>query len=131
MTVSSIANRPNLKYRIKVYIKDNNGTWVDFTDRQSAVNTRGVDRVIKIAPIKYTVEKDLGALQTTTQNIVLDNSDLFFNKPFPSTLKAINGVAASFTATKNNTQSIIYRHQIRISVIIYNQYGMISSADDK
>lgn len=124
----SIANTSGLSFFVKVYISDNNNKWIDFTDRLSISTNRGVDKVIGIQSIKYTIEQSLGALQTTTQSILFDNSDDFFSKPFPSTLKTTDGNVASFSNSLNYSHSVLYRHKIKITTCFYDKDSVSGSA---
>ena len=62
----------------RVQVKDDNGKWVDF----SRAEHDNMNRVLDISPIKHTIEKHQGVLQTESGTIVLRNDDGFFSKPF-------------------------------------------------
>jgi len=111
-----------ISYEIKFYIQDNAQKWVDFSDR---TNVNGRNSLMKIGSLSYTAERLRGQLQHSMSSIVLDNSDSFFDKPFPSSLMAemdadfspITPTAASFTDSRNKNVTDIFRHKccVRIS----------------
>ncbi|RJR27780.1 hypothetical protein C4561_01610 [candidate division WWE3 bacterium] len=128
MSISSIANQSYLDYFIKVYIQDDNSKWIDFTDRTSYIGFRGVDRVMNLQSVKYTVEKEFGLLQTTTQRITFDNSDNFFSKPFPTTLKTTDSNTASFLKTSNYNHSVLFKHKLKVTACFYDKSAGIGLA---
>ena len=108
-------------YEVKLYIQDNNLCWVDFTDRASV---NGRNTLLKLGSMVYTAERLRGELQQNLSSIVMDNSDGFWDKVFPSSLKAtldesykpIEPVTAVFTKTHGNQLSSIYRKKVSIRI---------------
>lgn len=108
-------------YEIKVYIEDDNDLWVDFSARAR----RGQNRLIGIGDISHGSELALWQYVTQTSNIKFDNSDGFFNRPFPlstdpDALITLKGSAADFSnsMSKNYQMTVLRGHRIRFSVLI-------------
>lgn len=114
-------------FDLKFYIQDEAAAWVDFTDR---MEWRGKNQLRKIGQLSYTAERRVGALRQTISNVTLDNSDHFWDKPFPPNLKAtLNSdleflddasSTASWNASTNGQTTIIFRHKamLRASYVV-------------
>lgn len=109
-------------FATKVYIKDDNDKWIDFTSRVSNV---GKDALLRMGTISHVAEKDLFGFHTTLQSIKMDNSDGFWSQPIPSTLKTIDGSTASFSKSKNFQQSIFYKHELKVAIQLVLNDGKI------
>lgn len=105
-------------YEIRVHIQDDNGEWVDFTDKVSK-DTQG--RLLVPGSIRYRSESIAGGshMITSINNVVMDNSDGFFSAPFPSTLKTINGNDASFSLSEAGNMSVLSGKRLRIVIRVY------------
>lgn len=102
-------------WELKFYIQDKNSNWVDFTDR---ANWRGKNQLRKVGSITYSGERGYGGLTQKVNEVVLDNTDGFWDKPFPTTLKASmdsqkrqlsSDTTASFDTSTGGLESSIYR----------------------
>lgn len=113
-------------FATKVYVKDDNGKWIDFTTRVSNV---GKDSLLRMGTISHVAEKDLFGFHTTLQSIKMDNSDGFWNQPVPSTLKAVDGSAASFPRSKNSQQSVYYKHELKVAIQLVLNDGRIEEGN--
>lgn len=100
----------------KVYIEDaaDSPDWVDF----STAEYKGTNRFVSSGKIKHTIEKDLGVLQTEVGSVILDNSDGFFSKPFPSDLKNASGNDSTWDLTVNKSRHVLYRHRIKLTFTV-------------
>lgn len=108
-------------YDIKFYIQDNNNKWVDFSTRGSL----GRNALLKIGTVSHSSEKDVaGGFVTTIQSILVDNSDGLWDKPFEN-LSTINNVAASFTSSGYYQRSIVYRHRVKLSMLLCMRDGSV------
>lgn len=74
-----------VSYDLKFYIQDNNSNWIDFTDR---TESSGRNALRRLGNITFSAERLRGQLQQTIGRVVLDNTDNFWDSPFPPTLKA-------------------------------------------
>ena len=75
-------------YDLKFLIMDNNERWVDFTDK---AEWRGRNQLRKIGTLSYSGERLRGEFKQRMSSVTLDNSDGFWDKPFPADLKASYG----------------------------------------
>lgn len=104
-------------YRVTIYIQDTAGNWVDFSDR---TESRGKNLLKSVGTIALVSDKREGTGATSSKPITirLDNSDRFFNQPFPSTLKTIDGAAAVFAKSENEKHSVLYNRAVQLRVSI-------------
>lgn len=110
--VQDVLERANVKGHLKVYIKDNNSKWVDFTDR---FETAGKNLLHSIRAITNTMETKLGQFCASGQTITMSNADRFWDQPFPS-LTTTDGNTASFSTSANGQATVIHDHQLKIAV---------------
>lgn len=105
---------------LKLYIQDNNGNWVDFTDRSQ---WRGKDQLRKMGNFTYSAERHIGAVQQSLPQVVLENSDGFWDRPMPVDLKAsfdenwlqlTTTTAASFSLSTGGQESVLFRHKVAL-----------------
>jgi len=85
---------------IKVFIKDDNGEWVDFSDR---FNQKGIDKLADYGQFKHTTEKKGGLplLESTVGSLLLDNSDKFFDGRATGLITEL-GSPASFESSSSS-----------------------------
>ena len=104
-------------WTLKLFIKDDNGKYVHFSDR-TGVN--GKNLLKNIGKVGFVQEKKdgTGSTKSAAVTATLDNSSRFFSKPF-SNMIAESGAVASFKDSKNAKQSILFNRdaQIRMSVV--------------
>ena len=95
----------------KFYIKDENGAWVDFSDRSEDT---GINRLVQAGVVSHVAEADYAQFVTKSTTVVLHNKDGYFNRPFgmpseeviePKALLTIGRAAASFSNSKNNQET--------------------------
>jgi hypothetical protein len=110
-----------LSAEIKCYIADDNNKWVDFTDKEEI---NGTNRLINLGAVTHATESQeaTGAFHTTTQDIIMDNSDNFWDSPLIG-LSTVEGITAVFGSTEYAQMSIFYRHRIKIAVMIQMAEG--------
>jgi hypothetical protein len=117
-------------YELKFYIQDNNGNWVDFTDR---AEWQGKNQLRNIGSLTYTAERLRGQLQQKFSAVTLDSSDGFWDRPFPASLKAsydsnweaLNATAASFSTSANGKETVLYRHKAALRAHYFLTQDMI------
>tara|TARA_S200002703_G_scaffold25810_1_gene22164 strand:- start:612 stop:6215 length:5604 start_codon:yes stop_codon:yes gene_type:complete len=110
-----------VNYEIKMLIQDVNSRWVDLTDK-ATVN--GKNTLMKLGSLTYTAERLRGQLQQSISNIVVDNSDGFWDKPFPSSLQCtydtdfglIDPTPAVFNKSLNRSKNNLFRSKIAIRI---------------
>jgi len=108
-------------YDLKFYLQDDNQKWVDLTDR-AEVNGRNM--LMKLGSMTYTAERLRGQMQQKLSSVTMANSDGFWDRPMPGSLKAsmntdftpITPVTASFTASPGGKESILYRRKAAVRV---------------
>lgn len=94
-------NNPITGKEVRVLIKDDNGLWVDFSDRAEG---KGVNKLDDYGIYKHATEKRGGIpiLESTIESVLFDNSDGFFDKVVTG-LTSVDGTAAVFnTKTSYN-----------------------------
>ena len=69
--------RLNWQAPVKLWIKNDAGTYVDFTERF------GEDRLIKLPPITHKAEGKHGQPVTGALTLTVDNSDRYWNQDVP------------------------------------------------
>jgi hypothetical protein len=72
-TVSEALSRTHVQYAVKLYIKNNSDTWVDFTDRF------GEDRLRGLRAIHHLAEGPHGHPTTKSFTLTADNSDRYWD----------------------------------------------------
>jgi hypothetical protein len=108
-------------FELKAYIQDNLGRWVDFTDR---AQVNGRNQLKKIGRISFSADSPQGNIRQRLGNLVMDDSDDFWSRPFPPTLYATydenwnwlgdQTYQATFSLSQNGYQSVLYRHRIAV-----------------
>ncbi len=104
---------PSSPYEPKVYIRDKNRRWVDFSDR---VKSRQ-NLLATIGNISLNSERRAGtrAFVSSISSIEMDNSDGFWLNPFPA-LTATDGSTASFDTSYGATRPSLSNKWLRISI---------------
>lgn len=129
-------NEPVVSWVVKLYIEDagerNSSTgaytrdreWVDFTDR---TESDGKDLLVKISAIQHVTQAKAGTglSYSKMSSIELDNSDGFFNKPFPSTLTTIYGNTAQWNTTKYGKQTNLHNHKLQVRALVTYDDGHV------
>lgn len=105
----------NNRFELKCYIEDTNGRWVDFSDKSRRY---GLDVLKSVGAITNTVETELGNAVSTIQNVIFDNSSGVFNRPFSSSLKAVDGSTASFDTSYGKKKPVLKGRKLKLSVLI-------------
>ena len=113
-------------YELKFFIQDDNGNWIDFTDR---AEMRGRNQLRKLGSISYSAERLRGQLQQKLGSLTLDNSDNFWDKPFPTLESTFDEnwkphvATASFSTSYSGKETSIYRNKaaVRASVRLQGQ----------
>lgn len=103
------------RYEVKLYIRDANNEWVDFSDK---TGTTGKNALKKAGTASNKVEIGLGKFVSTIQAVTFDNSDGFFSKPFPSTLLTTAGTVAVFNVSKRKKRAVLRGLEVKISVAV-------------
>ncbi len=104
-------------YELKFYIQDDNGNWIDFTDRAEA---HGRNQLRKLGSVSYSAERLRGELQQKLGSLTLDNTDNFWDKPFPTLQSTYNEAwkpyitNASFSSSYNSKETSIYRNKAAV-----------------
>lgn len=113
-------------YELKFFIQDENGNWIDFTDR---AEMRGRNQLRKLGSISYSAERLRGQLQQKLGSLTLDNTDNFWDKPFPTLESTFDEnwkphvATASFSTSYSGKETSIYRNKaaVRASVRLQGQ----------
>lgn len=112
-----------VEYDLKLYIQDASSSpkWVDFSDK---IEFRGKNQLHKIGQLVYSAERNIGATQQKLSTVSVDNSDRFWDKPFPSNLKATfdenfvflseSDSASTWRKSKNNLLTSIHKHKVAL-----------------
>ncbi len=110
-----------LSAEIKCYIADDNNKWVDFTDKEEV---KGTNRLVNLGAVTHATESQeaIGAFHTTTQDIIMENADNFWDSPLFD-LTTVDGVTAVFGSTVSAQMSVFYRHRLKIAVMIQMKEG--------
>ena len=113
-------------YELKFFIQDDNGNWIDFTDR---AEMRGRNQLRKLGSISYSAERLRGQLQQKLGSLTLDNTDNFWDKPFPALESTFDEnwkphvATATFPTSFSGKETSIYRNKaaVRASVRLQGQ----------
>ena len=112
-----------VEYDLKLYIQDDSTQpkWVDFSDK---IEFRGKNQLHKIGQLVYSAERKIGATQQKLSTVSVDNSDRFWDKPFPSNLKATfdenfvflseSNSSSTWKKSKNNLLASIHKHKVAL-----------------
>lgn len=108
--------------KLRLYIRDNNNNWADFTDRFHK-DRNGLESIgaIKRILMEGIIE---GTFETSLTNIKMDNSDYFWDSTVGwDSVQTTNGNTASFSTTKNGYEIDLKGNWIKlIEFIGDNQY---------
>lgn len=96
-----------MRGKLEIYIRDNTGTWVDFTDRFSK-DSNGLEQMSNL--VKSLADDISGSVfRTSLTKITLDNSDFFWDS-----LENWDGDYSDFTSSKNGYETDLSGHWIKI-----------------
>jgi len=124
-SLEQLQKRESRNYNIKVYIEDDNLEWVDFSSRVK----RKKDLVLEIPNIKRDADSRFisSSFVSSASNLKVDNSDGFWEKPLDFTMKTEKGNTASFSKTKNESETVWCRRRIQFRIIEFFQDTMIEN----
>lgn len=114
-TVATIKN-PSVSIEVKVYIRDSNRKWVDFSSRISSRQ----NLLSSIGNVTLSSEQRAGtrSFLSTITSIEMDNSDGFWTKPFPTNLTTTDGSTASFTSSYGGSRTALTNNWLRLTFVI-------------
>jgi len=114
-SLEQLQKKESRNYNIKVYIEDDNLEWVDFSSRVK----RKKDLVLEIPNIKRDADSRFisSSFISSASNLKVDNSDGFWEKPLDFTMKTEKGNTASFSKTKNESETVWCRRRIQFRFI--------------
>jgi len=114
-------------YELKLYVEDDNGEWVDLSDRVAA---RGKNLLISVGQIAQTTESraGTGSFETSIARIQVDNSDHFWDQPW-SGLTTINGNSASFGDSTQYQFTALFRRRVKLAMRLRLRDGTEEEGD--
>jgi len=114
----------NVIYELKFFIKDNNGVWVDFSDK---LGQGGVDCLKSHPTIVHTMESDFGVFSTNNVRLNLRNPESLFDDSGTrlSELKTVLGTSAAFSSTVKGQGGVLYRHEAKFEAFIRIDDGSV------
>jgi len=100
---------------MKIFIKDDNGEWVDFSDR---FNQKGIDKLADYGTFKHASERKGGLpiIESTVSSVVLDNSDGFFDGRVTGLTTELGNVASFETSSDEGTETSWRRREVKFEI---------------
>lgn len=100
---------------MKVFIKDDNGEWIDFSDR---FNQKGIDKLADYGVFKHASERKGGLpiLESTVSSVTLDNTDGFFDGRAVNLTTELGSDASFETSSDEGTETSWRRREVKFEV---------------
>lgn len=114
-TLEKIQKRPVRNYFVKVLIQDTANKWVDISERVK----RHKDRVTGIPKIKINTDSKTLSYRffASSGNLVVDNSDGFWDGHVDFTLRTVDGAVAVFNRSKSYSEVVWSGRKIQFRLI--------------